>query len=105
MNALPSPTLHFFKGRARVLVPALVVPEDVSIGFCHPGELRNAVRHGQEPLFTLAQRTFRSLSLGNVLHDSKHSYRVPGGLPVLVAAGPYPSHLAIQPNDSAFEFP
>ena len=51
MYGLPAPAFHLFEGGAGVLVPALVVPEDVAIGVGHPGELRDGVGEDAELFF------------------------------------------------------
>src|SRR5215831_17184475 len=37
VHGLPAPAFHLLGSRAGVLVPALVVPEDVAVGPRHPG--------------------------------------------------------------------
>src|SRR5258708_1196988 len=69
MNAFPSPPLHLLEGRARVFVPALVVPEDMSIGCRHPGELLDAIGHGLEALLAPVPSLFPNLPFRNVRTD------------------------------------
>src|SRR4029077_18850750 len=43
MDFLPAPPLHFFQRGSSVIVPTLVVPENVTFGIRHPCKLRNGV--------------------------------------------------------------
>ena len=43
VHLLPAPALHFLQPGARVIVPLLVVPEDVARGLGHPGQLGHVV--------------------------------------------------------------
>src|SRR6516162_841769 len=43
MNFLPTPSLHLFERRAGVIVPAIIVPKNVSFLVCHPCKLRNGI--------------------------------------------------------------
>src|SRR4029079_10850305 len=48
MDLLPAPALHLFQRGTCVLVPAVVVPKDVTLPVRHPGKLRNGVRQSEE---------------------------------------------------------
>src|SRR5262249_304125 len=39
MHLLPAPSLHFLQGSSGVLIPAVVVPKDITLMVSHPGEL------------------------------------------------------------------
>ena len=51
MHRLPSPPAHLFEGGSSVIVPAVVVPEQVAIGVAHPCHLRNRVSENAELFF------------------------------------------------------
>src|SRR5579872_1029885 len=55
MHSFPSPAFDIFESSAGVVIPALVIPEDRSIGVCHPCELGNGIGQRTELAFTLAQ--------------------------------------------------
>ena len=76
VDALPAPAFHLCGGRAGVLVPAAVVPEDVTVRPRRPRQLRDRV--GQEPQFLLAlpQCGLLLLPLGVVValhHEARDS--------------------------------
>ncbi len=50
VDILPTPALQFFGGLAGVVVPAPVVPENVAILPCHPGEVRYRIGKQAEAL-------------------------------------------------------
>lgn len=51
LNLLSAPVFHFFEGRPRVVIPALVIPGDIAQQIARPGELRHIVRQHAETLF------------------------------------------------------
>src|SRR5205809_5894963 len=67
VNLLPTPSLHLFKCSARVLVPAIVVPEDVTLAIGHPRELWDGVGERAELWFALTQVLLHFLLFGNVV--------------------------------------
>src|ERR1700723_2039245 len=71
MHALPPPAFHLLWRRARVIVPALVVPEDESVGTGHPRELRNGIGQRPKALFAFAHLLLRLPALGDVLYGNK----------------------------------
>src|SRR6185437_7087658 len=73
MNGFPPPTLHLLQRRARIIEPALVVPEDPTFGIGHPCELRNIVRHVAEPDFAFLQRPFVLLTFGEIVKMAYHA--------------------------------
>ena len=61
VNFLPAPALHFLRCRASVVVPSLIIPEDRSISFSHPRELRDGVGHKSKAFFAFYQFRVRFL--------------------------------------------
>jgi putative transposase len=88
-----------------VLIPALVVPENLAVRVGHPAQLRNRVCQCSKLIFAVAQRFFRLLPNGDVLHDARHSDR----RAILDASGPAsrpdPADGAVSPADSTLKFP
>ena len=69
MDRLPPPPLHLVQGRAGVVVPAAVVPEDIPVGPGHPGELRDRVGQGPESLLAPPEVLDGQTQLGGPLAD------------------------------------
>src|SRR4051794_8815136 len=61
MQSLPTRTFYLFKSRSRVLIPALVEPEDAPIGVSHPCQLRYGIRERTELALAFTQ-LFSALS-------------------------------------------
>ena len=77
MHALPAPAYHLLRCRPRVIMPALVVPEDVTVSMGHPRELRDGVGHCPKLILAFAERRFAQLSGVDVQEEGSESF--PGG--------------------------
>src|SRR5271165_1862110 len=76
---LPPPALHLLRSASRVVIPALVVPEDPAVGVRHPAQLRDRVGQRPELALTFAQRFLRAPLLRNVSIGSEPAYDSPAG--------------------------
>src|SRR5207249_7064933 len=91
VNLLPTPSLHLFKGRARVLVPAIVVPEDVTFAIGHPRELWDGVGERAELLLVLTQRLLHFAVLGDISVGTEPAHHFSIGVFDRQSAGKKPS--------------
>src|SRR5690242_913021 len=66
MYGLPAPALQLLRRGAGVVVRALVVPVDRSVGTRHPTQLRDRVGEGPEALFTHVQGMVGPLALRDI---------------------------------------
>ena len=66
MHRLPAPALHLFRRGARVLVPAIVVPENPAVRVRHPAQLRDRVGQSSKLRFALAEGLLRPLPFAQV---------------------------------------
>src|SRR5262249_49981001 len=64
MHLLPAPALHLLERRARVVVPAPVVPVDPALLVRRPGELADVVGKLAEARLAVAQRLLGAVARG-----------------------------------------
>src|SRR3954466_10588727 len=79
-DRLPAPSFHLCRGRARIFVPALIVPEDPAVRIGHPGELEDVVGERAKAFFALLQSLFRLMSGGNIGECDEHGRSCAVGL-------------------------
>ena len=78
VHLFPSPALHLFDCRARVIQPTLVVPENPTVRIGHPDQLGHIVRQRLKSFFTLAQCILRTLPLCDVAQNRGEQHLSPG---------------------------
>ena len=91
----PAPALHGFQGRARVVVPLLVVPENVAGGVGHPGQLRNVVGEGRKIGAAPGQLLGAFLQFVHFNRGRAEARQLAIGIGVRLRIGSEPAQLAV----------